>query len=82
MNFAATIYVDSKGNICGARDTDQRGKAEADGRTRRGKPVECAGRWYGSQMSYQPFRDAVTRAAEIAALREAAHEYPSPRCEQ
>lgn len=74
MTFAATIYVDAQGSVCGARDTDQRGSAESDYRTRNGRPVECAGRWYGSQMSYRPYRDAVALAMRAAQQRqEVAH---------
>ena len=62
MNFAATIYVDSSGRKCGAKDTDQRGSHDPDGRTVSGRAVECAGKWYGSQMSWQPYRDAVMSA--------------------
>jgi hypothetical protein len=61
MNFPATIYVDSDGVIYGAADTDQRFTRKA-ARTVKGRPVACAGSWYGSQMEWQPFRDAVAEA--------------------
>ena len=68
MTFSATIYVDAQGNIYGASRTDQRG-TNAAMRTVGGRPVECAGTWYGSQMSYQPYRRAVAAAAHRAAER-------------
>lgn len=72
MTFAATIYVDASGSIYGASETDQRYTRHASGRTVNGRPVVCAGRWYGSQMSYRPYRDCVAAAArEAASLVEA-----------
>ena len=66
MSFPATIWVDSAGRVYGASDTDQR-YTRARARTVDGRRVECAGTWYGSQMSYRPYRRAVARAAALAA---------------
>lgn len=63
--FPASIYVDSNGRIYGASDTDQH-HTRATTRTVGGRPVVPAGTWYGSQMSYRPFRAAVADAAKIA----------------
>lgn len=71
MTFAAEIYVDQHGTIHGASKTDQRGCKSQAGRTVRGQPVEYAGRWYGSQMGYAPFRACVADAARRAAERAA-----------
>lgn len=65
MNFAATIYVDADGTTYGASRTDQRHTTAAE-RTVYGRPVACAGRWYGSQMAYKPYHEAVRAAAERA----------------
>ena len=70
MNFAATIYVDTAGQIYGAKDTDQR-YTRATRRTVNGRPVACAGVWYGIQMGYSPFRFAVSAAQKQAAQMEA-----------
>lgn len=68
MTFAAQIYVDASGYVYGASATDQRGsRTNHDHRTVNGRPVAYAGRWYGSQMSYRPYREAVTRATSRAA---------------
>lgn len=67
MTFAAQIYVDASGCVYGAAQTDQRGCRNADTRTVNGRPVAYAGKWYGSQMSYRPYREAVTRATSRAA---------------
>lgn len=66
MTFAANIYVDANKNIYGASDTDQR-HTKATTRTVHGRPVAYAGTWFGSQMSYRPFRLAVELAAQEAA---------------
>lgn len=69
MTFAAQIYVDAAGRIYGASQTDQR-YTTASSRTVGGRPVVYAGRWYGSQMSYRPYRDAVAAAQVAAAEKE------------
>ena len=70
MNFAAKIYVDANGNIYGASKTDQaHTRASCDTRTVGGRPVGYAGRWFGSQMSWQPYRDAINEAMYQAVLR-------------
>lgn len=69
MTWAASIYVDESGNIYGASQTDQRGCRQTDDRTVGGRPVEWAGKWYGSQMNYSPFKAAVKKAAMRAARR-------------
>lgn len=66
MSYAATIYVDAAGQQYGARDTDQRG-TRAIHRTVDGRPVACAGTWYGCQMDYRPFKAAITAAQAVAA---------------
>lgn len=71
MTFAATIYVDSAGRKYGASQTDQR-YTSATSRTVMGRPVVSAGTWYGIQMDYRPFRDAVAAAQEQAAQLEIA----------
>lgn len=71
MTYAATIYVDSAGRKHGASETDQRYTSAAS-RTVNGRPVVCAGTWYGIQMDYRPFRDAVAYAQEQAARMEIA----------
>jgi hypothetical protein len=64
MSWAASIYVDENGNIYGAAQTDQRGSSSTNDRTVGGRtPVEHAGKWFGTQMDYQPFKTAVTQAA-------------------
>ena len=67
--FSALIFVDASGNIYGASKTDQAGKKKLDNnnRTVGGRSVAFAGRWYGSQINYRPFRAAV----EVARLRAA-----------
>lgn len=70
MNFPADIYVDASGSIYGASQTDQRYTQTAcDARTVGGCPVAYAGRWYGSQMAYRPFRESVAHARAVAAER-------------
>lgn len=70
MNFPAEIYVDATGSIYGASQTDQRyTRAACDARTVHGRPVAYAGRWYGSQMAYRPFRESVACAQAVAAER-------------
>lgn len=69
MTFAATIYVDAAGRIYGASHTDQRYTKSAR-RTVHGRPVVSAGTWYGSQMSYRPYRQAVAAAKKAAASLE------------
>ena len=64
MTFAADIYVDSKGNTYGAKDTDQAHTRHDGPRTVRGFPVEHAGKWFGSQMDYRPYKFAVKAAAK------------------
>lgn len=71
MTYAATIYVDANGRKYGASQTDQRYTAAAS-RTVMGRPVVCAGTWYGVQMDYRPFRDAVAAAQAQAAQMESA----------
>jgi hypothetical protein len=66
MTYAVKIYVSASGNIYSARDTDQRG-TNAEQRTVGGMPVVYAGTWYGSQMSYRPFKAACEAAAKHAA---------------
>lgn len=66
MSWAASVYVDESGNIYGAAQTDQRGSSSTNDRTVGRAPVEHAGKWFGSQMSYRPFRAAVTQAAARA----------------
>jgi hypothetical protein len=61
MNFPAQIYVDAYGQVFGASATDQ-AYTPASTRTVNGRPVAYAGCWYGSQMSYRPFREAVKAA--------------------
>lgn len=64
MSYAVTIYVDAEGNTYGASQTDQSGRRNYYGpRTVGGRPVAYAGRWYGVQMSYRPYRAAVEDAA-------------------
>ena len=68
-SYPAAIYVDEAGNIYGAKDTDQRGRRESQNRTVDGEPVEFAGRWFGSQMSYKPFKKACKEAQGRAYTR-------------
>ncbi len=58
MNFAAEIVVRKNG------DKYVAGFASKTGR---GSKVESYGSWYGSQMSYRPFRAAMARAEALAA---------------
>ena len=58
MNFAAEIVVRKNG------DKYVAGFASKTGR---GSKVESYGSWYGSQMSYRPFRAAMARAEARAA---------------
>ena len=61
--YQASIYVGRNGLIIGAAQTDQAYTQHGtDGRTYCGKPVEHAGWWYGSQMSYAPYRRALAEA--------------------
>ncbi len=62
--FSALIFVDALGNIYGASKTDQAGKKKLDNnnRTVGGRPVGFAGKWYGSQMRYLPFKKSVQNA--------------------
>lgn len=69
MTFPAQIYVDSAGRIYGAAKTDQRHTSAAN-RTVNGRTVIYAGSWYGSQMSYRPFRKSVDAARAEAQTRE------------
>lgn len=71
MTYAATIYVDAAGRQYGASQTDQRYTSAAS-RTVMGRPVACAGTWYGIQMGYRPFRAAVEAAQAQAAQLETA----------
>lgn len=78
MTFAAQIYVDSNANVYGASQTDQAYTSrnltpDTSARSVRGTPVAYAGKWYGSQMSFRPYRDAVAAAAKVAAEMEVAH---------
>lgn len=72
MTFPATVYVTADGNVYGASETDQ-AYTRASERTVAGRLAVCAGTWFGSQMSYRPYRAAIKRAAEIAAQRESSH---------
>jgi len=72
MSFAAQIYVDKNGTVYGASETDQRYTShtlasDSTARTVRGRIVAYAGKWYGSQMDYRPYLDAVRSASERAA---------------
>ena len=70
VNFAASLYVSASGHVYGASRTDQRGTRTTTGRTVGGRPVIHIGTWYGSQMSWQPYRDAVDEAMYQAVLLE------------
>lgn len=67
MSYAVHIYVDAAGNTYSASQTDQH-HTQSTERTVRGNVVAYAGKWFGSQMSYRPYRDAIgiARAAAIA----------------
>jgi len=68
MSYAIEIYADVAGRTYGASETDQR-YTQAATRTVGGEPVAYAGRWYGSQMGYRPFKEAVAHAAKRLAGR-------------
>jgi hypothetical protein len=71
MTYPVTIYVDASGRIYGAKDTDQAyTSAPTSTRTVNGRHVEWIGTWYGSQMSYRPFKDSVQSASKRAELRD------------
>ena len=69
MAYSVHIYVDKNGDWFGASQTDQCHNRNKQNRTRHGEPVESAGYWYGSQMSYRPFQLAINLAAKKAAER-------------
>jgi hypothetical protein len=71
MSFPVDIYVDSSGFACGASGTDQAyTRASTQNRTKYGRPLVYAGRWYGSQMNYRPYQNAVKAAGIRAAEKE------------
>jgi hypothetical protein len=58
MNFAAEIVVRNNAGTYLAGFASKTGKGEI---------IESFGSWYGSQMSYRPFRAAMARAEALAA---------------
>lgn len=70
MSYPVAIYVTASGTAYGASQTDQ-ARTRAVERTVHGRPAVYAGRWYGIQMSYRPYREAVAYAAERAQELEA-----------
>lgn len=73
MNYPVSVYVDAAGFVVAASMTDQRyTRAGTDARTLAGYPLAYAGKWYGIQMAYRPFRNAVRVAQRKAARKKAA----------
>lgn len=58
MNFAAEIVVRKNGSSYVAGFASKTGK---------GEKVSSYGKWFGSQMSYRPFREAMKAAQSEAA---------------
>jgi hypothetical protein len=73
MIYQVAIYVTASGTAYGASQTDQAYTRAAE-RTVAGRPAVYAGRWYGIQMRYRPYRKAVETAAERARALEVTRE--------